>query len=97
MNPFFKGGAPARGSGGGRSSGGLGGLDAGALAAIRQFAAIAKGAKDPMAALRALGSKNPRIGRILRMVEGQDPQQAFLAACRQYGVDPRQILDLMDK
>lgn len=94
MNPFFKGGAPVRGSGGGRSSGGL---DAGALAAIRQFAAIAKGAKDPMAALRALGGKNPRIGSILRMVEGQDPQQAFLAACRQYGVDPRQILDLMDK
>ena len=39
-----------------------------------------------------LAQQNPMFNQVLQMCKGQDPQQLFMAMCKQRGVDPEAIL-----
>lgn len=40
----------------------------------------------------ALAQQNPMFNQVMQMCKGQDPQQVFMAMCKQRGVDPDAIL-----
>lgn len=39
-----------------------------------------------------LAQQNPMFNQVMQMCKGQDPQQVFMAMCKQRGVDPDAIL-----
>lgn len=40
-----------------------------------------------------LMQQNPMLNQVMQMCKGQDPQQVFMAMCKQRGFDPQAILD----
>ena len=41
---------------------------------------------------KQLMSKHKKIQKIMQMIGNGDPKQMFYAACKQYGIDPEDIL-----
>lgn len=65
------------------------------LGRIKQMMSMMQGAKNPQAMMSQLASQNPQIKTILDMVQGRDPKQVFINACKQKGVDPENIISML--
>ena len=66
------------------------------LGQIRQMMLMLKSAGDPQAMLTQMMQNNPQIGQVMQFVRQYgDPQKAFYAACQQRGVDPNEILKML--
>lgn len=62
---------------------------------LKNMIGMMKTAKNPQAMLNQMASQDPRMKTILDMVQGRDPKQVFLDACRQKGKDPNDILSML--
>lgn len=45
----------------------------------------------------ALAQQNPMLNQVMQMCKGQDPEQFFLAMCKNRGIDPQAILNELRK
>lgn len=60
---------------------------------IRQVKGIMSMANgNPNSILQQIGQKDPRIGQVLQMCQGQDPQKMFMSMCQAQGIDPNAVI-----
>lgn len=62
---------------------------------LKNMVGMMKSAKNPQAMLNQMASQNPQMKTILDMVQGRNPKQVFLDACREKGKDPNDILSML--
>ena len=70
----------------------------GNLGQIKQMMSMVMNAGNPQAILSQMMQSNPQMGQVMQMVNqaGGDPKKAFYAACQQRGVDPQEILRMLN-
>jgi len=58
---------------------------------------MVQNANNPGAMLNMLAQNNPQLRQAMDFVKqyGNDPKQAFYAACQQRGVDPQEIINTL--
>lgn len=68
------------------------------LAPLRQMMGAVRAAQNPMAALQQMAGNNPQIQQALQLVQqsGGDPQVALNKLCQERGIDPQQILSMLN-
>jgi hypothetical protein len=68
------------------------------LGPIRQMIGAVKAAQNPMAALQQMAGQNPQLQQALQLVQqsGGDPQAALNKLCQERGIDPQQILSMLN-
>lgn len=68
------------------------------LGPLRQMMGAVKAAQNPMAALQQMAGNNPQIQQALQLVQqsGGDPQAALNKLCQERGIDPQQILSMLN-
>ena len=68
------------------------------LGPIRQMMGAVKAAQNPMAALQQMAGQNPQLQQALQLVQqsGGDPQAALNKLCQERGIDPQQILSMIN-
>ena len=68
------------------------------LGPLRQMMGAVKAAQNPMAALQQMAGQNPQIQQALQLVQqsGGDPQAALNKLCQERGIDPQQILSMIN-
>ena len=64
---------------------------------VNAFKAL-KNSKNPMQLLTNMASQNPQVKQTLEMINssGQSPKDLFYAMAKQKGVDPNQILSMLN-
>ena len=68
------------------------------LAPIRQMMNAVKAAQNPALALQQMAGNNPQIQQAMQLVQqsGGDPKAAFEKLARESGIDPQQILGMLN-
>lgn len=68
------------------------------LGPIRQMMGAVRAAQNPMAALQQMAGNNPQIQQALQLVQqsGGNAQAAFEKLAREKGLDPKQILSMLN-
>lgn len=68
------------------------------LGPVRQMMQAVKTAQNPALALQQMAGQNPQLRQALQLVQehGGNAQAAFEALARQNGVDPQQILSMIN-
>lgn len=69
----------------------------GNLQKIQQMANVLKGASDPRAMIDMMARNNPQLQNVLQFVHanGDDPKAAFYKAAQEQGIDPDEVLRLL--
>ena len=64
---------------------------------VKSLMGIVRNANNPGAMLNMVAQNNPQLRQAMDFVRqyGNDPKQAFYAACQQRGVDPQDILNVL--
>jgi hypothetical protein len=70
---------------------------AGRLGPIKQMMQTVRAAQNPQLALQQMAQQNPQLQQALQLVQqsGGNPQAAFEKLARQNGIDPQQILQMI--
>ena len=68
------------------------------LMQIKNMMNMFKNASNPQAMLQTLMQQNPQIKQVMNFVQqsGGDPKTAFYNLAKQQGVDPNQILQMLN-
>lgn len=68
------------------------------LGPIRQMMSTVKAAQNPALAIQQLAGQNPQLQQALQLVQqsGGNPQVAFEKLCQERGIDPQQILSMLN-
>ena len=69
------------------------------LGPIRQMMQTVRAAQNPTMALQQMASQNPQLQQALQLVQqsGGNPQAAFEKLARSNGIDPNQIMQMLNK
>lgn len=51
---------------------------------------------NPNLAIQQMAQSNPQMQQIMQMCQGQNPKDVFYSMCKQQGVDPEQILKMLN-
>ena len=65
---------------------------------VKQMMQTVKTAQNPNAVLNQMVMSNPQLKQVMDIVQqyGGDPQKAFYALAEQRGVNPQEILDMLN-
>ena len=64
-----------------------------AVESIKRMANMLQGSNNPEQAMQMLASKNPTVGQIMQMAQGQGSlKNLFMQQCSQRGINPGDIL-----
>lgn len=68
------------------------------LGPIRQMMGAVRAAQNPTLALQQMAGQNPQLQQALQLVQqsGGNPQAAFEKLARERGIDPQQILSMLN-
>lgn len=68
------------------------------LGPIRQMMGAVRAAQNPAQAIQQLAGQNPQLQQALQLVQqsGGNPQVAFEKLCQERGIDPQQILSMLN-
>ena len=68
------------------------------LGPIRQMMQTVRAAQNPAQALQQMAGNNPQIQQALQLVQqsGGNPQAAFEKLAREKGIDPQQIMSMLN-
>ena len=68
------------------------------LSQIKQMMGMVNGAQNPQAMLSQMMQSNPQMRQVMELVNqsGGDPRKAFYALAQQKGVDPNEILNMLN-
>ena len=61
---------------------------------IRQMINMFKGISNPQAMAQKMLSENPQLQQMIQMSNG-NPEQAFKSMCKQYNVNPDDIMNML--
>lgn len=87
MNPLMSamgGTAPARG-----------GINPQTIQQVRRMMNILRGAANPQQAVMRAAQMNPALGAAVRMCQGRSPKDVFYEQCRQHGVNPDDVINML--
>ena len=58
---------------------------------------MVRSANNPQAMLQAMTQNNPQMQQVMNVVQqnGGDPQKAFYALCKQKGINPNDVLQML--
>lgn len=64
---------------------------------IKQMMSIIKASQNPQAMLNQMVNSNPQMKQVMEFINksGGDPKKAFYTLAEQNGVDPQQILNML--
>lgn len=64
---------------------------------IKQMMSIIKASQNPQAMLNQMINSNPQMKQVMEFINksGGDPKKAFYTLAQQNGVDPQQILNML--
>ena len=68
------------------------------LGPIKQMMGMVQAAQNPALALQQMAGQNPQLQQALQLVQqsGGNPQAAFQKLCQERGIDPQQILGILN-
>ena len=68
------------------------------LGPVRQLMQTVQMAQNPALALQQMASQNPQLQQALQLVQqsGGDPKAAFNKLCQERGIDPQQVLSMLN-
>ena len=68
------------------------------MAKVKQMANAVKMARDPQAALSGMIGNNPHLQQVMNVVRqhGNDPMRAFREMAEENGLDPDEILSMLN-
>lgn len=62
---------------------------------VKNIMQMLRTAKNPESVLQQIAQQNPAIQQVMEMCKGKDPQQIFMEACKQKGIDPMQVISML--
>lgn len=67
------------------------------LGKIKEMMGMVRSAGNPMAMVNQMAAQNPQMKQMVDLVNqnGGNAEQVFYAACKQRGVDPQTILNML--
>ena len=51
--------------------------------------------QNPNIAIQQMAQSNPQIQQVMQMCQGQNPKDIFYSMCKQRGVDPNEIINML--
>ena len=65
---------------------------------IKQMISFVKMSKNPQAAMQQLIQNNPQLQQVMQMIQmsGKDPMALMETLAKQKGIDPQEIMDLLE-
>ena len=51
--------------------------------------------QNPNMAIQQMAQSNPQMQQVMHMCQGQNPKDIFYSMCKQRGVDPNEILNML--
>lgn len=70
-------------------------INNGMVQSIKNMMNMCKAAQNPQKMIEVLAGQNPQISGVMKMLGGKNPKDVFYEQCKQQGIDPNTVLNML--
>lgn len=77
------------------AAGRSGGIDPQTVQSVKRMMGMLRGAANPQKTIMQAAQMNPALGSVIQMIGGRNPKDVFYEQCKQHGVNPDEVINML--